>query len=317
MIATALAPGPAVLLADEPTASLDSTLRAMVLDLIDRRRAETGLAVLLISHDLGSVGRIADRVAVMRAGRIVETGPAGRVLAHRRPVPPPPAAAPPAGPPLLEVRGLVRTHRGRRGAEVRALDGVDLTVAPGEVVGLVGESGSGKSTLARILVCLDAPDAGSVLLDGVEAVGARGADLARIRRTVQIVFQDPYTSLDPRLSVGATVAEPLEVQGELARPALRARVAGLLEAVGLVADGRGTAAGRAVGRRAPAGRHRARPGPRPAPAGAGRAALVAGSRERRSGRRGALGAARVAGPGLPAHLTRPRRRARGSPSASP
>ncbi len=178
--------------------------------------------MLLISHDLGSVGRIADRVAVMRAGRIVETGPAGRVLARRRPVPAPAAAAPPAGPPLLEVRGLVRTHRGRRGAAVRALDGVDLTVAPGEVVGLVGESGSGKSTLARILVCLDAPDAGSVVLDGVEAVGARGADLARIRRTVQIVFQDPYTSLDPRLSVGATVAEPLEVQGALARPALRA-----------------------------------------------------------------------------------------------
>jgi ABC-type glutathione transport system ATPase component len=129
----------------------------------------------------------------------------------------------------------VRVHRGRRGAVVRALDGVDLTVAPGEVVGLVGESGSGKSTLARILVRLDAADAGRVLVDGIDVAGAQGADLARIRRTVQIVFQDPYTSLDPRLPVGATVAEPLEVVGALAGPAKRARVAALLEAVGLVA----------------------------------------------------------------------------------
>jgi peptide/nickel transport system ATP-binding protein len=235
MIATALAPGPAVLLADEPTASLDPTLRVAVLDLIDRHRAESGLAVLLISHDLASVGRIADRVAVMRDGRIVEGGPASRSGAPRPAEPAPPRkTASTQGPPLLEARGLTRTFPGRRGAPVRALDGVDLRVSPGEVVGLVGESGSGKSTLARILVRLDAPDAGTVVVDGVDVAGARGADLAALRRTVQIVFQDPYLSLDPRLSIGATVAEPLEVRGD-GRAAVRDRVTALLEAVGLVA----------------------------------------------------------------------------------
>ena len=234
MIATALAPGPAVLLADEPTASLDPTLRVMVLDLIDRRRADSGLAVLLISHDLASVRRIADRVAVMRDGRIVEGGPVSRVPATASPPAAGQGTAAPAAAPLLEARGLTRAFRGRGGATVRALDGVDLDVGAGEVVGLVGESGSGKSTLARVLVRLERPDAGSVVVDGSDLLAARGARLAALRRTVQIVFQDPYLSLDPRLSVGASVAEPLEVQGELGRAAIRERAAGLLEAVGLV-----------------------------------------------------------------------------------
>ena len=237
MIAMALAPAPAVLLADEPTASLDPTLRVMVLDLIARLRQERGLAVLLISHDLGSVARIADRVAVMRDGRIVERGPVAAIRAARPPATGPEASAgaPAAGAPLLEARDVVRVFPGRRGHEVRALDRVSLAVHPGEVVGLVGESGSGKSTLARVLVRLDTPDAGSVIADGVEMTTAQGDALAPLRATAQIVFQDPYTSLDPRLSVGSSVAEPLQVRGALGRAAIRDRVVALLESVGLVA----------------------------------------------------------------------------------
>jgi peptide/nickel transport system ATP-binding protein len=141
--------------------------------------------------------------------------------------------------PLLEVRGLSHSFRTRgTRAQVRALDGVDLTVSAGEIVGLVGESGSGKSTLARAIVGLLRPDAGSVALEGV-AAGRSADDAARARRLVQIVFQDPYLSLNPRLSIGTTVAEPLTAPGiqsgarRSRAPRRRARVAELLEAVGL------------------------------------------------------------------------------------
>lgn len=146
------------------------------------------------------------------------------------------------GAPLLEVRDLVRTFAGRRGqAPVRACDRVDLTVAPGEIVGLVGESGCGKSTLARLVVRLLSPDSGTITVDGVDVAHAGRHERARLRRTVQIVFQDPYLSLNPRLRVGTSIAEPLAVHGvpgaswrERGRERRR-RVAELLEAVGLPA----------------------------------------------------------------------------------
>jgi peptide/nickel transport system ATP-binding protein len=246
LVALALAPGPAVLVADEPTASLDAPVQVEVLDLIDRHRRDRGLGVLIVTHDLGAVARLADRIAVMDRGRIVEAGPARRVLS----APGHPAtaalvaAASPAGPgrgaaaraaggPLLEARGLTRVHRGRAG-EVRVLDGVDLDVGPGEVVGLVGASGSGKTTLARLMLCLDRPDAGMARVAGIDLAAASRAELATARRTVQILFQDPYLSLDPRLSVGASVAEPMAIHGRPAgRGARRERVAALLARVGL------------------------------------------------------------------------------------
>lgn len=257
LIAIALAPGPRVLVADEPTASLDAPVQSEVLELLDRRRRERGLAVLLISHDMGAVARLADRVAVMDRGRIVESGPASAVLrSPRHPAtralvdaavrprsPAPSRPEPPPGRPLLEARGLGRAFPSRRGRPgVRALEGVDLRVGEGEVVGVVGASGSGKTTLARLLVRLDAPTAGRALVGGVDVAQASGAELVAVRRTVQMVFQDPYISLDPRVRVGASIAEPMAIHG-LGGPSRaerrshrRARVADLLAAVGLDPD---------------------------------------------------------------------------------
>jgi ABC-type glutathione transport system ATPase component len=142
--------------------------------------------------------------------------------------------------PLLAVRDLALTYPARRGhPPVTALEGIDLAVAAGEVVALVGESGCGKSTLARVIVGLERPRAGEVALDGVVAVNADGVDRRRLSRAVQIVFQDPYLSLNPRLSVGRSIAEPLDAQGDLAGPRAqrdrerRRRVAELLDGVGL------------------------------------------------------------------------------------
>ncbi|MGD9695823.1 MAG: nickel ABC transporter ATP-binding protein NikE [Thermoleophilia bacterium] len=281
LIAMALAPDPAVLVADEPTSGLDSVVRARILDLIDRHRRERGLAVLLISHDMGVIARLADRVAVMERGRIVEQGRTGRLLrspvhpltarlidaaprmagpaaaprpigrarhgqlAHERsrvpePAPAPPAAASGAPPPALELEGVVRTLGAPGREPVRAVDGVSLSVAPGEVVALVGGSGSGKTTLARLVVGLLAPEAGAIRLGGRPVGSGAARDRDGARRLVQIVFQDPFLSLDPRMTVGAVVAEPLVVHG-LPQPGRRGRagraeiVAGLLEAVGLPA----------------------------------------------------------------------------------
>ena len=242
MIAMALAPGPAVLIADEPTASVDPAVRMAILDLIAIRAREAGLAVLLISHDLGAVARVAGRVLVMDGGRIVEEGPPSllsRAARHPRTVRLAAAAAlaPPATAPrvqgarerpVLEARDLSCELRGRSGARVRVVDGVSLAIAPGETLGLVGASGSGKTTLARSLVGLVPPSGGALLVDGADPA-----------RTVQIVFQDPYLSLDPRLSVAASIVEPLAIHrvggaSRADRRAHRARRSGeLLAAVGL------------------------------------------------------------------------------------
>ncbi|MGW4891830.1 ABC transporter ATP-binding protein [Kitasatospora sp. NPDC004240] len=243
MIALALANEPDVLVADEPTTALDPTVQRQILRLLARINRETGTALVVISHDLGVIARTCRRVLVMKDGRVVEHGPTERVLgAPRHPysrrllaaVPrletPSTAAAnsTPGERPILAVRGLRKTYGPRR-RRVTALDGVDLELYPGETLGLVGESGSGKSTLARALVRVHAPSAGEILFRGEELARAGRA----ARREIQMVFQDPYSSLNPRMTVGRILAEPLIAHGLGDRATRAARVAELLERVGL------------------------------------------------------------------------------------
>jgi peptide/nickel transport system ATP-binding protein len=223
MIAMALILGPALLIADEPTTALDVTTQAQILALIRDLQRQKGTGVLFITHDFGVVAEIADRVAVLRHGQLVEIGPAARVLrapshAYTRmlidAVPgmvPPPRAAPRDTAPVLRARGLGKVYRSfgflRPAREVRAASDVDLAVRRGETLGIVGESGSGKSTVARCVARLIDPSEGTIHLDDVE-IGQLGRRRLRPhRRRVQIVFQDPYRSLNPRRSVGAAIIE--------------------------------------------------------------------------------------------------------------
>ena len=245
LIAMALACEPELLIADEPTTALDVTVQAQILDLLHGLRRETGMGLLLVTHDVGVAAESVDDVLVMRAGRAVERGPVAEVLGTPRDpytkallsavprIPEVGAAAPsaPRGPkntaaagkasgvggtPLVEAVGL-RQVFGRGKAAVTAVDSVSLTVRAGETLGIVGESGSGKTTLGRMLVGLLAPTSGR---------------LTRADR-VQMVFQDPVSSLNPRRSVGESVADPLRARGERDEGAIRARVGELLGRVGL------------------------------------------------------------------------------------
>jgi peptide/nickel transport system ATP-binding protein len=255
MIAMALALEPEVLIADEPTTALDVTVQAQILTLLARLNRERGLATLLITHDLGVVAEVADRVLVMNEGRIVERGTLdevfyaskdpytrkllGAVLRLDQPPPPRPRRKPA---PLLEVTGLVKDFPLRRrllgvreGDRVRAVDGVDLTVQRGETLGVVGESGSGKSTLCRTILQLVAPTSGSIRFEGREIGGLSPRQMRPLRREMQMVFQDPYASLNPRKRIGQIVGDPLRLQGVASGAELRRRVGELLERVGLTA----------------------------------------------------------------------------------
>ena len=267
MIAMAIANNPRLLIADEPTTALDVTIQAQVLELLADLKRERGMALIFITHSLPVVAEIADRVAVMYAGEVVEQGRADEVFARPlhpytaallRSAPkedgtlpvgipgivPPPGALPPgcvfaprcphrrpaceAAPPPLEKAGggrLTRCIRWRevsmtalvraeglskwfpsrglfgRGRAVQAVTDVNLSIGQHEAVGLVGESGSGKSTIGRLLLGLIPPSAGHIILDGVDLVETNAATLRRLRRRMQIVFQDPYSSLDPRRKV--------------------------------------------------------------------------------------------------------------------
>ena len=252
-IALAVALAPRLLIADEPTTALDVTTQAQILALLAELAARERMALILISHDLAVVAGVAARIAILKDGRIVEQGPTRAVLqapAHAytralvRDFTPRPAAPRPASgaAPLLEATGVVRDYRGpRRGffgrAPVRrALDGVSVRVAPGERVGLVGESGSGKSTLVRALLGLERPEAGTVRIAGASLAGAAPGEARRLRRLVQVVFQDPYGSLNPRHRVGRIVAEPLGLlAGRPGAGERERRVAAALAAVGLAA----------------------------------------------------------------------------------
>ena len=247
MIASALALDPALLIADEPTTALDVTTQAKILQLMLDLRQRHGTGILFITHDFGVVAEIADRVAVMRQGQLVEIGPAGQVLRDpqadytKRLIAAVPRLAPKApatdlGVQVLNADGLGKTYRSRSmlGAtrQVDALRDATITIRRGETLGLVGESGSGKSTLAQCVIRLIEPDRGEVIIDKSRFTGLEGAALRDARRRVQIVFQDPYTALDPRQSVGDAIAEGPVIHG-LPRKQARARALDLIAAVGL------------------------------------------------------------------------------------
>jgi peptide/nickel transport system ATP-binding protein len=253
MIAMALALEPELLIADEPTTALDVTIQAQILDLLRELNRERDLATILITHDFGVVAEMADRVLVMHEGRIVERGDLDKVFyatedpytrkllgAVLRLDQAPPARPARADAPLLEVTDLVKHFPVKRGLlidrevdQVRAVDGVSFSVAPGETLGLVGESGSGKSTLSRAVLQLLRPTSGSVRFEGREIAGLSRREMRPLRPRMQMVFQDPYASLNPRKRVGQIVGEPLRVQGRASGGELRRQVSELLERVGL------------------------------------------------------------------------------------
>ena len=255
MIAMALANNPRLLIADEPTTALDVTIQAQILALLARERARRGLALLLISHDLNVVRRVADRVCVMKDGRIVEAGPVEDVFA--RPQHPytrmliaaepsgSPRPIPPGAPMVAEAEALGVTFAVRRGllrraaGAVHAVDGVSLHIREGETLGLVGESGSGKSTIGLALLRMQ-PATGRIAVLGQDITGLTQSQLRPLRRRMQIVFQDPYGSLSPRMSMGDIVAEGLLVhEPSLTRQQRDARVAEALDEVGLPAEAAG------------------------------------------------------------------------------
>jgi oligopeptide/dipeptide ABC transporter ATP-binding protein len=348
MIAMALSCEPKLLIADEPTTALDVTIQAQILALLDELKSRLGMAMLLITHDMGVIAGHADRVNVMYAGRLVEESETGELFEHMHhpytqallasiprldqdqaqrlaniPGIPPDLASPPDGcrfaarcsrasdkcrseepplagqslehrfscwhpvdgplelsltngsaaatvterpaapraeaaaataangaqraaasggadAPLLEVRGLVKEFPVTSGAilqrrvgAVHAVSDVSFTVAAGQTFGLVGESGCGKTTIGRMVVALEQPNSGEVLLDGASVSAMRGADLRRNRRDLQLMFQDPYSSLDPRMRVGAIVREPLSIQKIGSHAEQQKRVYELLDEVGL------------------------------------------------------------------------------------
>lgn len=264
-IALALAGDPDLLVADEPTTALDVTVQAEVLALLDRIRQRTGMGMLLITHNMGVVAQHADRVVVLRDGEVVESDTTyslfdtpehlyTRALLAAVPRLPDTSAsgvvvdgpgrpAPSTEPDILRERDVVLeldgvgvTYPGRRGtAEFRAIDGVDLSVRRGEVVGLVGESGSGKSTLGRVAIGLVPVTDGRVTVQGKDLATLSTSRLRELRRDVAFVQQDPATSLDPRLSVGASVREPLDVHAVGTPATRRRRVLELFDAVRLPA----------------------------------------------------------------------------------
>ncbi|WP_411083167.1 dipeptide ABC transporter ATP-binding protein [Streptomyces sp. cmx-18-6] len=262
LIAMALACEPRLIVADEPTTALDVTVQAQILDLLHTLRQETGMGLLLVTHDVGVAAESVDDVLVMRAGREVERGPVARVLGAPReaytkellaavPRVETRRAAPVAVPgqraaadsvplleaaadsvPLLEAVDL-RREFGRGSGRVAAVGGVSLTVHAGQTLGIVGESGSGKTTLGRMLVRLLDPTAGRLRYGGTEIGSLSDKELRPFRRELQMVFQDPVASLNPRRSVGESVADPLRAAGESDEGRVRDRVGALLERVGL------------------------------------------------------------------------------------
>jgi len=257
MIAMAMMAEPALLVADEPTTALDATVQAQVLDLIEDLRKDTQAAVALITHDMGVIARMAQRVAVMRRGEIVEAGPAEEIYnqpkadytrmllsavpridgarAHQ-------LAPPDPGLPILKVDDVrvqfpVRVKDGSffgKTKQLRAVDGVSFSLQLGETLGIVGESGCGKSTLARAVVQLLPRNAGSVTFLGRNLVPSEKEAIRKARQDLQIVFQDPLASLDPRMTLGASIAEPLlSFEPLLTREQREERVKAMMAQVGL------------------------------------------------------------------------------------
>ena len=277
MIAMALACKPQLLIADEPTTALDVTVQAQILALISELQKEIGMAVLFITHDMGVVAQIADRVAVMRYGEIVESGTAQANYAHPqhpytqallsavprlgalkdiehpcffrlidpdngKVIEPPSDKLPPPGETILEVKNLVKTFPvrtdfwGRPTYVVRACDHVSFDLRAGETLSIVGESGCGKSTTGRAVLRLLDVDSGEVLHRGKSLLRMTRHELQEERRNLQMIFQDPYASLDPRQTVGYSIAEPMMIHNYCSKKEMYDRVALLLKRVGLSPD---------------------------------------------------------------------------------
>jgi microcin C transport system ATP-binding protein len=248
MIAMALANGPELLVADEPTTALDVTIQAQILDLLAGLKARENLSLLFISHDLGIVRRIADRVCVMQGGEIVEQGPVAAIFADpQHPYTRKLLAAEPKGRPdpvpegaaeIVRTEGLRVWFPIRRGlmrrtiGHVKAVNAATISVRAGETLGIVGESGSGKTTLALGLMRLIESE-GPILYLGQDISRWPARELRRLRRDMQIVFQDPYGSLSPRMTAEQIIAEGLSVHGIDKGRDPRALVAGIMEEVGL------------------------------------------------------------------------------------
>ncbi|MGO4199281.1 ABC transporter ATP-binding protein [Rhizobium sp. YAF28] len=266
MIAMALSCRPKVLIADEPTTALDVTVQAQILKLMRELKSEFGTSIILITHDMGVVAEMADRVIIMQNGGIVEEGRAVGIFRAPRQtytqqllsaVPRLGAFAGTDAPPritsrrvetlhpdrtpVLNVRGLNVTYGGAASflfkgkAPAAAVSDVSFDILPGETLGLVGESGSGKSTTGKAVLGL-IPFTGDVIIDGRNIAGLSHREMQPIRRTAQMIFQDPYASLDPRMAVGSAIAEPLVIHGIANKAERQDRVAELLRRVGLTAD---------------------------------------------------------------------------------
>jgi peptide/nickel transport system ATP-binding protein len=266
MIAMALSCRPKVLIADEPTTALDVTVQAQILTLMRELKREFDTSIILITHDMGVVAEMADRVVIMQSGRIVEQGPAVDIF--KRPqqaytqqllaaVPRlgthagtdgPPRVMPQLREPLnadrspvLNVRGLNVSYGSAVGLvfkgkpPVSAVSDVSFDILPGETLGLVGESGSGKSTTGKAVLGL-IPFMGHVMIDGRDIGTLSHREMQPVRRSAQMIFQDPYASLDPRMAVGKAVAEPMVIHGIGSASERRDRVAELLRRVGLTPD---------------------------------------------------------------------------------
>ncbi|WP_420112527.1 ABC transporter ATP-binding protein [Pseudactinotalea sp.] len=257
MIAQSLANDPTLLVADEPTTALDVTVQAEILKLMRDLRTEFNSGIVLITHDMGVVADMADRIVVMRRGQIVESGDVEQIFAHPKheytkqllaAVPHLGAHSTveiseherehggetPMGEPVMVAEDLIIEYpkRGRAPA-FRAVDGVTLSINAGEVVGLVGESGSGKTTIGRAVVGLLPVTGGKLDIAGFNMVGAKPRDLKPLRKQIGIVFQDPGSSLNPRLPIGESIGEPLMLHTRIKGPELSKRVEALLDQVEL------------------------------------------------------------------------------------
>jgi peptide/nickel transport system ATP-binding protein len=266
MIAMALSCRPKVLIADEPTTALDVTVQAQILKLMRELKAEFGTSIVLITHDMGVVAEMADRVVIMQHGHIVESGSAFAVFGQPKEaytqqllaaVPRLGALSGTDGPPrvtprrieplqmdrsaVMNVRGLNVSYGNPVGRffkgtpPVQAVSDLSFDIRPGETLGLVGESGSGKSTTGKAVLGL-IPFTGDVIIDGRNIAGLSQHDMRLVRRSAQMIFQDPYASLNSRMAIGAAIAEPMLIHGIGGRSERQDRVAELLRRVGLTPD---------------------------------------------------------------------------------
>ena len=261
VIAMAMVAKPALIIADEPTTALDVTTQAMVLDLLNRLQRSHRMSVIMITHDLGVVANMADKVVVLRKGKIVESGPATVVLSNpghgytralieaAPKIPHSPTGHKPEGPDaILRVTALSKTYPGRRRAfgpsdpPVRAVADFNMVLERGKTVAVVGESGSGKSTVAKLILRAERPDQGATMefcgADGAsqDIAALKGKALTAFRRRAQMVFQDPYAALSPRMSVQDILTEPLRIHEVGTRTERLDRAAYLMGRVGLSGD---------------------------------------------------------------------------------